>query len=133
MTPIRIVLLIFIVHMMGKAVIVTSQNIIFRGIENKNDIAKTPASCHGYSINVSSSIWEPFVTRTINKRTKKMWSGVEVNIMHIIANRLNLSLNFILNSERRTNRQLNGNGGLYLHLLRRHVLSSEFLCCCFFL
>lgn len=107
------------VHIMeNNTVIGTNQNIIFEAIENnKTDIVST--------INVSSSVWEPFVTRTINKDSKKIWSGAEVNIMQLIANRLNLSLNFILNSERRTNRNLNGNGGLYLHLIRKYVLNSE--------
>lgn len=99
-----------------------SQAIRIKENHEIDDIVKIPNNFHGCSLNVSSSIWEPFVSYSYSEEPdEKAWSGIEVSILRSIGKHLNLTINFILNSGRRTNRDLDDRNGLYSALVRGFV------------
>lgn len=86
-----------------------------------DDLIFIPNDLHKCQLNVSASIWEPYViyNNKSNENNEIMhWDGIEVVILEIVAKQLNLDVNFIFNAERRTNRALKKTEGLYAAILR---------------
>lgn len=82
---------------------------------------KKLSNYHRCPLNISASVWEPYVTYNENETGDKKWNGIEVEIIRTMADRLNMTVNFMLNNESRSDRSANDSQGLYSPLLREYV------------
>lgn len=79
---------------------------------------------HSCPLNVSASVWEPFVVYNESETGDRKWDGIEVLILRAVATHLNMTTNFILNNESRSDRTVNIGKGLYSPLLREYGVNA---------
>lgn len=75
---------------------------------------------HSCPLNISASVWEPFVVYNDNESGDRKWDGIEVAILRAVATHVNMTTNFIMNNESRADRSVNISTGLYSPLLREY-------------
>lgn len=80
-----------------------------------DNLIKIPDNLHQCPLNISASVWVPFVGY-IN--ATKEWRGIEVAILKIFAKKFNMTINFLWNYEKRGNRLISNHTGVYSTLLR---------------
>lgn len=91
-------------------------------LEVENPI-KIPQNLHKCTLKVSASVWEPFANylNGTNRYGTVGWRGIEVNILTIFAQKMNMTIDFIRNYERRSNRVVSNRTGVYAPLLNGFV------------
>lgn len=87
---------------------------------------KIPWNFHGCQLRASATIWEPYsfsYNSLVNSTLVDVWSGIEINILEIIRQKLNMTVQYIKNTESRSNRVFDKLYGLYSHLFNGYTLS----------
>lgn len=100
---------------------VSSISMLLSGKTQDRTQTKKLLNYHRCPLNISASVWEPYVTYNESETDDRKWNGIEVEILRTLAKRLNMSANFILNNESRSDRSANASQGLYSPLLREYV------------